>query len=110
MRWSVSRWDTLPAGEAVYAAAGELISAIESNTALRYNLVELRGISAEGLASKAGQSDTEGMAYRYALVNLDPFVLQRSDTGGAAPDAHREAYDPDSFDSVTFFADLRPTV
>ena len=50
----------------------------------------------EALVSKASQNNAEGIAYRYALKNLNPFAVE-----GADYDAHNKGKELDRYDAGT---------
>ena len=59
-------------------------------------IVSLAALSRDALASKAGQDDAEGMAYRYALKQLNPFAVVGEATlyDGHNADGELDLYDP----------------
>ncbi|MDD2893431.1 MAG: calcium-binding protein [Halothiobacillaceae bacterium] len=79
----------------------QAIAAIEASTIYQQakgtlQIDSLVGMAPTGIAAKAKQVDVEGMAYRYALVSGNPFVVSGSDAPYAAHNANGELdlYDP----------------
>ena len=89
---------TLTGGQdALYSAASELLDNLKISAANGgYRFVELTGMSAGDIAGKAQQGNNEGQAFRYALVNAQPFVLFAAN-GDAAPGAQKAVYSLDNF-------------
>jgi Ca2+-binding RTX toxin-like protein len=83
--------------EAVYSAATDLISEISADPNINYKFTNISGMSANELQVAAKASTDLGRAHRYALVNLQPFLMTHTDTGALVPDALSEAYDRNVF-------------
>jgi Ca2+-binding RTX toxin-like protein len=83
--------------EALYEAAGILLGSISANSDAPNELIDLTEYSAQTLMNVAGQDDAQGRACRYALANLQPFVLLQTNSDQPVYDALDEAYDLDQF-------------
>ncbi|MCU7935155.1 MAG: hypothetical protein KZQ99_09770 [Candidatus Thiodiazotropha sp. (ex Dulcina madagascariensis)] len=81
--------------EALFTAAGSLITGLSSNANLNYELTDLLETPPATLVEMAKQEGDLGQAYRYALVNLQPFLMRNSETGQLVLDAYDEAYNID---------------
>ncbi|MET0067325.1 MAG: calcium-binding protein [Candidatus Thiodiazotropha sp.] len=83
--------------EVLFSAASALLNTFSADDALNYELIDLTEFSVNQLESLAAQEDDLGRAYRYALVNLQPFALLQQSGQTPAPDALGEDYDLDQF-------------
>jgi hypothetical protein len=83
--------------EALFATATNLIASLTGNNAQNYELTELLDLSTEALVNVAEQETVLGRAYRYALVNLQPFAILQTTGEQTAPDAMNEDYNLDQF-------------
>jgi hypothetical protein len=83
--------------ESLYVSTTKLLRAIAGNDGLRYQINDITTLSAESLRDASKADSPSGRAYRYALVNLHPFVLTQATTGKPVSDAMTESYDLDAF-------------
>ncbi|MEJ2622402.1 MAG: calcium-binding protein, partial [Candidatus Thiodiazotropha sp.] len=83
--------------EALYQAATNLLNSFSANASANNQLIDLSQLTADEIESTATQNTILGRAYRYAMVNLQPFAILQNSGEQVAPDARSEDYDLDKF-------------
>ncbi|MCU7816972.1 MAG: hypothetical protein KZQ81_17685, partial [Candidatus Thiodiazotropha sp. (ex Rostrolucina anterorostrata)] len=83
--------------EALFSAAGSLITGLSSDPNFNYELIDLLETPPATLVHMAQQEGDLGQAFRYALVNLQPFIIRDRANGLPVLDAYNEEYNVDQF-------------
>ncbi|NJD07541.1 MAG: hypothetical protein FIA97_13745 [Methylococcaceae bacterium] len=96
--YSATGYANLEKREQLHVAIADLKTTIGNLPPI--GLISLIGMSPSDMADKATQQDAEGMAYRYALTKLNPFVVVGLNYGAHNADGQLEVYDPKTGEGV----------